>query len=58
MSVKTVTVDEGQGYANWYQNVESNDVYHHVTFERNRSVNVQIQANNNAFDFSVVLKIT
>ena len=36
---------EGQGYANWYQNVETSGFYHNTKFKSNWSVNVWIQTN-------------
>ena len=45
----TVTLNEGQGHLNWYQNVELSGLYHHTYFERNRLANVWIQANINFF---------
>ena len=41
----TVTLNEGQGHPNWYQNVQLTSLYHQIKFKRNRSVNVWIQAN-------------
>ena len=40
----TVTLNEGQGHRNWQQTVECSGLDHHNKFERNRSVNVRIQA--------------
>ena len=39
-----MTLNQGQGHPNWYQNVELSGLYHHTKFERNWSVNVWIQA--------------
>ena len=33
-SQTTVTLNEGQGHANWYQNVEFSGLYHHHKFEK------------------------
>ena len=45
ISYTIVTLNEGQGHPNWYQNVELSDIYHHTKFERNGSMNVWLQAN-------------
>ena len=31
----TVTLNEGQGHPNWYQNVDFSDWYHHIKFGKN-----------------------
>ena len=33
ISLSTVTLNEGQGHPNWYQNAELSDLYHHTKFE-------------------------
>ena len=43
----TVTLNEGQGHPNWFQNVGYRGLYHHIKFKRNRSVNICMQANVN-----------
>ena len=45
ISHTTVTLNEGQGNQNWYQNVELSSLYHYTKFERNLSIDVWIQAN-------------
>ena len=45
ISHTTVTVKEGQGHQNWYQNVELSSLHHHTMFERNQCVNVWTKAN-------------
>ena len=47
LSRNEVTLNEGQGYSRWNQNVEFNHVYHHAKFERNRFISVRTQANLN-----------
>ena len=42
-----VTLNQGQGHPNWYENVEFSGPYPYTKFERNQSVNVWIQANVN-----------
>ena len=44
ISQTTVILNESQGHPNWHQNVELCDLYDHTKFQRNRSVNVRIQA--------------
>ena len=33
-----MTLAEGQGHSNWYQNAEISSVYYHTMFDRNRSL--------------------
>ena len=40
----SVAMNEGQGDSNWYQNAEFSDFYHHIKYQTNQSVNVQVQA--------------
>ena len=49
ISHTTVTLNDGQGHTNWYQNAEPSSLYHHTKFQRYRSVNVSIPANVKAF---------
>ena len=45
----TMTLNEGQGHPNCYQNVELSGLYYHTKFEINQLVNVWIQANIKVF---------
>ena len=38
-----VTLDEGQGHPDWYQNVVFGYVYHHTQFERTPFMSIQMQ---------------
>ena len=41
----SVTLSDGQGQSNTYQTVKFNGACHHVKFERNWLMNIQIKAN-------------
>ena len=43
VSNTTVTLNEGQGYSNWYKTIQFSHVYHKSNSERNQSVNVWMQ---------------
>ena len=45
LSHTTTTLNEGTGHSNCYQYIQFSGVYHQTKFERNRPVNVPMQAN-------------
>ena len=45
ISHKTVILNEGQDQSNRYQTAEISSFYHYTKYERNRSVNAQMQFN-------------
>ena len=49
LSSTTETLNEDQGYPNWYTNVESNLLCHHTKFELNWFLNIWMQANVECF---------
>ena len=57
MISKTVTLSEGQGHLNWYQNVQFSGLYNPAKFQRNCSVNDQIQDNVKRICFREVILV-